>query len=267
MYAYSNISIRHAEASDLDALTRIGIAAFPYEPQWPYRYPFAADFPEDHWTFTRNRYSEWLDAAKMGDCAIIVAEISSLDDPSARKVVSLSIWRIPRFDGIRSNDKCLKPDSILSCPRRAIAKNLLVKPPKANLTRRDANSLHMAAYRMCVDQAQEEYFDRIYGTHQLSLAQLATHPDYWRRGAATMLLDWGFDISSQKRWPITVFAGPTAYSLYRKLGFKTAGMVTTKVLGEEEEIEFPGMTWEANDPGPQKNIESVPHHLTLEYNP
>src|SRR3954452_13696313 len=90
------LQIRPALASDLDALTWIGLAAFPFEPQWPYRYPFAADFPEDHEKFTWIRYSEWLDAASTPDCIIMVAESPSLEDQNVTKVVGLSIWRIPR---------------------------------------------------------------------------------------------------------------------------------------------------------------------------
>jgi predicted acetyltransferase len=122
-----------------------------------------------------------------------------------------------------------------------------VKPPNANPLRRDANPSHVAAYRKSIGRAQEEYFDRAYGTNQLSLAQLATHPDYFGRGAATMLLQWGVVLGQKERWPITVFAGPMAYNLYRRFGFKTLVKVTTQVLDEEENIEFPGMAWEPID--------------------
>jgi len=104
------LKIRPALASDLDALTWIGLAAFPFEPQWPYRYPFAAEFPEDHKKFTWIRYSEWLDAASTPECIIMVAESPSLEDQNITKVVGLSIWRIPRRGHKGgSNDKCLNP--------------------------------------------------------------------------------------------------------------------------------------------------------------
>ena len=119
-----------------------------------------------------------------------------------------------------------------------------VKPPKPNSERRDANPLHVAAYRKSVGVAQEELFDSTYGPNQLSLAQLATHPDYWRRGVASRLLKWGIERSRREMWPITVFAGPTAYNLYHSFGFRNAGTVITTVSGEEESIEFPGLVWE-----------------------
>ena len=99
MQFHSNITVREATHSDLGALTWIGIAAFPYEPQWPYRYPHAAQFPDDHLAFTKFRYSEWLEAAKTGDCVIMVGEVPSIEDERQSIVVSLSIWRVPQTQG------------------------------------------------------------------------------------------------------------------------------------------------------------------------
>jgi len=224
-----NLKIRPALASDLDALTWIGLAAIPFEPQWPYRYPFAAEFPEDHNKFTRIRYSEWLEAASTPECIIMVAESPSLQDKNITKVVGLSIWRIPRRGSNgESNNKCLNP-----CPSHPI-----LTSSQEQKNRR---------LRKSIGRAQEEYFDQVYGTNQLSLAQLATHPDYFGRGTATMLLEWGVALAKKERWPITVFAGPMAYNLYKRFGFKTLVRVTTQVLDEEEKIEFPGMAWEPID--------------------
>ena len=99
---HPSITIRQATDSDLDALSWIGISAFPHEPQWPYRYPYAAQFPRDHLMFTRIRYSEWIEASNTGDCVIMVAEVPSMEDESQSRVVSMSIWRIPRVDKVPS---------------------------------------------------------------------------------------------------------------------------------------------------------------------
>jgi len=102
-----NLTIRPSEPSDLDAITAIGVAAFPYEPQWPYRYPYRAQYPEDHQIFTRQRYSEWFAAAETPDCVIMVAEAPSNEDPQVRKVVALSIWRMPtQIDDHEDTHKC-----------------------------------------------------------------------------------------------------------------------------------------------------------------
>jgi predicted N-acetyltransferase YhbS len=105
----------------------------------------------------------------------------------------------------------------------------------------------MAAYRASVGHAQSELFDSVYGNKQLGLAQLATHPDYFRRGAGTMLAKWGMGLAEKNKWAITVFAGPMAYGPYERLGFKTLGIATTQAKDEEEKIEFPGMVWEPSN--------------------
>jgi hypothetical protein len=73
------------------------------------------------------------------------------------------------------------------------------------------------------------------------------HPDYFRRGAGTMLAKWGMELAEKNKWAITVFAGPMAYGPYERLGFKTLGIATTQGKDEEEKIEFPGMVWEPSD--------------------
>jgi hypothetical protein len=53
-----------------------------------------------------------------------------------------------------------------------------------------------------------------------------------------MSLEWGVALGEKEKWRITLLAGPKAYSLYRRFGFKTIVTVTTNVLGEEMELEF-----------------------------
>jgi hypothetical protein len=108
MQSPKKLSIRSAKATDLDALTWIGLAAFPFEPQWLYRYPYATEFPEDHTKFTRLRYGEWLREASTPDCTIMVVESPSLEDANITKVVGFSIWRMPSEElNNEPNDKCI----------------------------------------------------------------------------------------------------------------------------------------------------------------
>lgn len=103
------LSLRPAGPFDIDALTNIGIAAFPHDPQWPYRYPYAQDFPEDHVKFTRERYVEWLKAAEGPVCKIMVVEINEdVEGKGSRRVIAFGIWRSPSSDKSdeQSVEKC-----------------------------------------------------------------------------------------------------------------------------------------------------------------
>ena len=93
-------------------------------------------------------------------------------------------------------------------------------------------------------RTQIEVFDEAFGNQQLSLAQLATNPRFFRHGAGTMLLKWGLNLADRKGWTVTVFAGPKAHRLYERLGFETLDMVKCQVDEEDEYIEFPGMVWQ-----------------------
>lgn len=94
--AYSNrVDIRKATFNDLDDLTAIGIAAFPADPQWVYRYPYREQYSQDHLINCRRRYLEWINASHTSDCMILVAEVATKEDPSIRKPQAFSIWRMP----------------------------------------------------------------------------------------------------------------------------------------------------------------------------
>jgi predicted acetyltransferase len=103
----------------------------------------------------------------------------------------------------------------------------------------------MRVYRETISKAEEDYFDKKFGNSQLYLTTLATYPHYMRRGAGAGLFDWGIKKAvSDKLAAVTLFSSPMGIPLYTKLGFHQVGIVHTQVDGEEEFIEFPGMTLE-----------------------
>lgn len=101
--ANDTISIRSATASDLDTVTAIGLAALPEDPVWPYRYPFATQFPEDHHKYSKIRYSEYLANMEVGAYAVVLAETSSIEDPDVKVAVAMSIWQLPGTHGADPN--------------------------------------------------------------------------------------------------------------------------------------------------------------------
>jgi hypothetical protein len=102
----------------------------------------------------------------------------------------------------------------------------------------------MKAFRL-YRQYKLDWFDKKYGEKQWSLVTLATRPDYERGGVGTALCCWGIQKAiSSKLEAVTLFASPLAKPLYTKLGFIEVGTVHIQVEGEEEFLEFPGMTLE-----------------------
>jgi len=103
MAAISKITIRTATTADLDSITDLALDALPHDPAWPYRYAKAAEFPEEHYKYSRLRYSEYLANIEIGAYAIMLAESPSNEDPDVTKVVAMSIWQLPGTFGMDPN--------------------------------------------------------------------------------------------------------------------------------------------------------------------
>ncbi|KAF5663904.1 gnat family protein [Fusarium circinatum] len=139
----------------------------------------------------------------------MVATAPDLMNPKETKAISLSIWDNP---GYRGRD----PD----IPA--------VAPPKNHPERKDCNPARLKAYSEATMKARKDIFVSSFGERQLSLRQMATHPDYWKRA-------------------IPMFAGNMGKLLYAKFGFKELGRVKIQVPGESEAIYEIAMVWNPHD--------------------
>ena len=55
------------------------------------------------------------------------------------------------------------------------------------------------------------------------LGLLEVHPDYQRKGAGKMLVEWGVDAADRLGLPCWLQATPQGHGLYRKYGFVDVG--------------------------------------------
>lgn len=223
-----DISIRPVTADDLDAVVNIVIKAFPYDEQFAYRYPYREKYPEEHYKYTKMYYAEYLKTTFAGQNTIMVAEAPDLENPEKTKVIALSIWDNP---GNREPN----PD----IPA--------VAPPKNHPERKDCSPARLKAYSEATMKARKEIFVGRFGERQLSLRQMATLPDYWRRGAASKLLTWGMERARNEDVAVTMFAGRMGNQLYSKFGFKELGRVKVQVPGETEFIYEIAMAWDLHE--------------------
>lgn len=225
-----SITIRPIEdtEADLDAIVNIAITAFPFDEQWVYRYPYRKDYPEDHQMYTRLYYAEYLKTTFAKQNTIMVAEAPDLEDPSRRKVIAMSIWDNP-------GNKPGNPD----IPA--------VRPPNNHPERRDCNPARLKAYSESTMGARKRFFVDRFGQRQFSLRQMATLPDYWRRGAASTLLKWGMDRARKEGVAVNMFAGNMGAGLYVKFGFKELAKVHVQVEGEVEDLFMLAMAWDPEE--------------------
>ncbi|OTB09305.1 hypothetical protein M426DRAFT_315877 [Hypoxylon sp. CI-4A] len=168
--------MRAATKADLDAITWIVVGGFPDDPGCNYKFPYRTEYPDDFRKWTRLEYEGYLNQpdkyASLVTTAPVLAEGRVIQKP-----IAIGIW------------------DVSACKDRGIDK------------RRDANSEHMKAYAAASSHGFEKYFAK-YGNKQLNLWMLITHPDFRRRGAATML------------------------------GYDLVGSVTARVLREDEHVDI-----------------------------
>lgn len=104
--------------------------------------------------------------------------------------------------------------------------------------RRDVNHEHVRAFNKANWGAFAGYF-RLYANAHLHLWMVITHPDFRRRGAGTMLCEWGQDEADKRGgWPLTVLANPMGRAFYQHLGYRIVGSVTAQVDGEHEKVDI-----------------------------
>jgi hypothetical protein len=87
------ISIRQGSLADLDVMLDIGLAAFPMDPQWDYRFPYRWTYPRDTRKFTRMRYREFLEN-KDGRWMVLFAEGLDPENPLRIKAMAFAVWEI-----------------------------------------------------------------------------------------------------------------------------------------------------------------------------
>ena len=104
--------------------------------------------------------------------------------------------------------------------------------------RRDANKKHCDAF---TDVAGRRFWTHfaIYHARQINLSARVVHPDFRRRGAGTMLVNWGIkkaDAVRSCRWPVTLCRSPMGRMLYEYLKFREIATEVVRVEGEEETV-------------------------------
>lgn len=96
----------------------------------------------------------------------------------------------------------------------------------------------MRAYAKTMARGFEKYFAK-YGKEQVHLWMLITHPNFRRRGAGTMLCDWGQKESAKRGgWVLTLMASPMGRLLYEGLGYKLVGTEKAQLDGENERVDI-----------------------------
>jgi len=222
-HAASRFTFRNATFEDLDSITTIAIAGWEFDDQWSYRFPYRKEYPDDHWHYTRQRYIQYLNSVEEEHTWIQIVETSGSD----KRVLGFAIWDLPGSLVKKAETRAALPAIVID-----------------HSVRRDVDLKRYDAYRAASVDYKKEVLEERYGKNQLNLMTIVVHPDYFRRGAGTMLIRNGVDIARQQKVPITVYASPMGVPMYRKFGFKEISMIHVQVPGDPESVDFPAMVLE-----------------------
>ncbi|USP76853.1 hypothetical protein yc1106_04127 [Curvularia clavata] len=85
-----------------------------------------------------------------------------------------------------------------------------------------------------LDAAKLEYVDKPFGSNQLYLDTLCTHPDFQLHGAGTRLVSRGIEIGREHNLNVTLIAQPTAAGFYAHLGFDSIVNISISSVDEDE---------------------------------
>jgi ribosomal protein S18 acetylase RimI-like enzyme len=244
------ITNRITMLEDVDELVDVVLVTMPDDPQWPYRFPYRHQYPEDHRSFTRMLYTKFI-VPTNDDWVVMIVEEQT---PGSSKpvIVAFSVW-CSAYANKRKHGPSYEPrnrESLLEIPTSSIRANQVPPLRKApgevarngGSTRRDANPAHVRAFRESSDLCDKLHLDT-YEDDQLVLQILGTHPDHRRCGHGLSLCRWGMNLASRDGVVLTVQASPLGLLLYKSLGFTTLGECVMQVPGEEDKVPFWAMVW------------------------
>ncbi|KAH7377964.1 acyl-CoA N-acyltransferase [Cadophora sp. MPI-SDFR-AT-0126] len=207
----STFTLRKADKSDLEDITTVAQAGFPDDPEFDYRFPKRDKYPEDNRKWIKREYQAYIEQPEKFTVMIVTTPVEK-DGQVASQAIALAVWDISVLTEATGGDDGLQE-------------------------RRDVNRTHFEEFGKAMAKGFDDYF-ACYGKEQVHLWLLATHPDFRRRGAGTMLCNWGTERATEKGWVLTVLASPMGNKLYQELGYKLVGQFTVRADHEEESLEI-----------------------------
>jgi len=204
-----------ATVSDLPAFLDISNAAFENSPFMRATYP-----PERAHLTTPEDLRAWqlrrMGQTHQNDQAVAFKVIAHDSAPELRTVVAYSVWYSPEYDWNKtSHRKQHAPIVDTSVPASDSDRDHTEDDdPRPACQDPESSKLQQAA----LDKMRKD----VWGEPPQKfwyLAALAVHPNYQRRGIASMLLKWGLDAADRDGLPLYLEASQSGKPVYSRHGF------------------------------------------------
>jgi hypothetical protein len=104
------MTLRRGNMADLNTLVELGLAAMPMDPQWNYRHPHRAEYPDEHRDGTAERWQRFFKSDVYGEWAVYLVDYQEQEDSlpteqahqdeqalvgDAARAISFSVWHFP----------------------------------------------------------------------------------------------------------------------------------------------------------------------------
>ncbi|KAF2732233.1 hypothetical protein EJ04DRAFT_578490 [Polyplosphaeria fusca] len=210
-----HLTLRNATLEDADDIATVMIAAFSPLRFWQYLYQFQEEVPHEHHRCVRLGVVQALDAP------FSHVEVIEAPADSNLTVAAAAIWiqHNASYDGMRM------PHVSTGCRHK------------------DMNVTRALDYKHKFDAAKNKYLDEVFGSEQLYLTLLGTHPDYQLHGAGSRLLERGIEVGKTNNVNVTLIAQPTAEGFYVHNGFFSAKNISITSADEDESFRYNVMAY------------------------
>jgi GNAT superfamily N-acetyltransferase len=217
--------IRPSTSSDLPSLIHVATSAFQTDDFLTELCPGRVDNPQAYEDFWHDHLAQRINH----NSRVVLSAVNSLGD-----VIGMAVWWYWTLD----------PSSAPTPAGISVAPSCLsaVYPTSEMMANPIVSKEALAELSIIKEKETQDFFLGEYKTHW-HLEWLAVHPDWWRKGAGTMLLDWGLRQAEKDGMAAMWEASPEGVEFYQKRGIETIGIVDFRG------VDYPLFVWNGKGKG------------------
>ncbi|KAA8899948.1 hypothetical protein FN846DRAFT_920917 [Sphaerosporella brunnea] len=233
------IKLRLADLRDLARITTICIESLPDDPTFDYLWRYRHRFPADNQFFWLQTLKAHLFDPRYTMLVAVLYSPSSSPEKIAGEenleetIISFALWE--RNGNTRAAKRRVrKRNSLNNRLHNGLthAENWLIS---RRYTRRDADFARLEAFGNVMEDIHRQYWEKKYANN-FRLDLLCTIREHRRKGAGTMLTQWGMDQAKREDANVGVESSPMGLPLYEHLGFKMEEIRHVIVKGDDEQL-------------------------------
>ncbi|KAH8913021.1 acyl-CoA N-acyltransferase [Coniochaeta sp. PMI_546] len=199
------IFIRHMRPSDeeVKAMVQLQLETFVDTGLHQAYFPKGRETWDEERVFREGQIFRRMDSPTM-HWVVAFLETSLSDGTTREEIIGYSLWESPASPGIERTEE-----------EKASARvqDLSYRPDSMDKEAHDKISAEMSVvFKHLLGEDPDNYW---------FLQNLAVHPKYQRKGAATKMVRWGLDEASKDAKGVVLLSSPFARPFYSAMGFET----------------------------------------------